>query len=200
MMVISTLVEGRLDEAVAHKIIRSTGGEIGTSYGRKGISYIKEKVDGFNQMAQGVPLLTLVDLADIDIDCPAEVVSQWVPHRNPKMLLRVVVSEIESWLLADRIGIARFLGVRVSQVPYHSEDLDDPKKSLVDLARSSRETMKRDLVPEDPTQNDQGPGYTSTMRSFVYEKWDIEAAAERSESLRRCLSAVRDLVNTASES
>lgn len=199
-MVISTLVEGRLDEAVAHKIIRSTGGEIGARYGRNGISYIKEKVDGFNQMAQGEPLLTLVDLADIDdIDCPAEVVRQWVPHRNPQMLFRVVVREIESWLLADRIGIARFLGVRASQVPYHSEDLDDPKKSLVELAQSSRETIQRDLVPEDPTQNDQGPGYTSKMREFVYEKWDIEAAAERSESLHRCLSAVQDLVNTASE-
>jgi len=199
-MTISLLVEGRLDEAVAQKIVRYAGGSVGRTYGLRGINYIEAKVKQFNEMSQGAPLLTLVDLADIDIDCPAEVVSQWVPHRNPQMLLRVVVSEIESWLLADRIGIARFLGVRGSQVPYHSEDLDDPKKSLVDLARSSRETMRRNLVPEDPTQNDQGPGYTSKMRSFVYEKWDIEAAAERSESLRRCLSAVQDLVNTASES
>lgn len=198
-MTISLLVEGRLDEAVAQKIVRYAGGLVGTTYGLRGINYIEERVRQFNEMSQGVPLLALVDFTDIDIDCPVKVVRQWVPYRNPQMLFRVVVSEIESWLLADRIGIARFLGVRASQVPYHPEDLDDPKKSLVKLARSSRETIKRGLVPEDPTQNDQGPGYTSIMREFVNEKWDIEIAAEHSDSLRRCLSAVHDLVNTAGE-
>jgi len=194
-MVIHLLVEGRLDEAVGHMIIESAGGNVGPTYGLKGASYIEANIDGFNRLAQGVPILALVDLADVNFTCPAEVVEQWLPHRNDQMLFRVVVQEIESWLLADRSSIAQFLGVRRSLVPYHPENLPDPKRSLVELARSSRYvSLKHDLVPNDPTQNDQGPGYTFRMEHFVRQQWDLEASMPNAPSLRRCVRRVRQLV------
>jgi hypothetical protein len=198
-MRVSLLVEGRLDAAVARRIITSTGGRVGKTYGRKGVGYIRTKIDGFNQMAQGVRMLTLVDLMDTPFACPVKAVDDWLPYRNEQMLLRFVVREIESWLPADRTGIAQYLGVRKSEVPYNPEDLDDPKKSLVDVARSSRfASLKQDIVPDDPTTNDQGPAYTSRMRRFVRERWDLDAAMRNASSLHRCVRAVRDLVEDTS--
>jgi len=195
MIFISLLVEGTLDAAVAQGIVRETGAQVGETYGRKGVDYIRKKIDGFNQMAQGVPILALVDLMDTRFDCPVEALRAWLPHRNEEMLLRFVDREIESWLLADRTGIARYLGVRKSKVPRNPDGLTDPKKALVNLARSSRHgSLRRDIVPADPTQNDQGPGYTSRMRTFVRDQWDIEAAMTTSPSLRRCVEAVSNLI------
>jgi hypothetical protein len=194
-MNISILVEGKLDEAVAQRIIVEAGGRPGTTYGLNGINYIKKKIEGFNGYAQGTPILCLADLADVDPDCPVTLVNQLLPVRNPGMLLRVVVTEIESWLLADRTSIAKFLGVRGARVPYHPEDLPDPKASVVDLARQSRfEGISHGLVPADPTQHAQGPGYTLQMREFVSKHWRPSAAAKRSESLARCLRAVAELI------
>jgi hypothetical protein len=80
-------------------------------------------------------MLMLVDFMDTGLECPPEVPVAWLPDRCSKMLLRAVVREIESWLLADASGISRFLGVSVSLVPRDPESLKDPKQSLVNLAR-----------------------------------------------------------------
>ena len=188
------LVEGRVDATVARRIVNHCGGSVGTVYGRKGLPYIEERIEAFNQSAQGIPILTLVDLMDTGFDCPVDVVKNWLPHRESNMVLRVVVREIESWILADRTAIARFFGIRESLVPHHPERLDDPKKALVDLARSSQyQSLKNDIVPEDPTVNAQGPAYTSRMQRFIRERWNISQAIQRAGSLRRCVEAVRRL-------
>lgn len=198
-MVISILVEGRLDEAVARRIIRDAGGRPGTTYGLAGASYIRKNISGFNGLAQGTPILCLIDLADVDPDCPISLVETWLPYRDAQMLFRVVVTEIESWLLADRPSIARFLGVRQSLVPYHPEELADPKASLVDLGRQSRfGRIEKGLVPADPTQHSQGPTYTQELCDFVFNEWNPSDAAEHSESLRRCIHAVSNLVDAQS--
>jgi hypothetical protein len=192
---ISILVEGNLDEAVAREIIDAAGGTVGTVYGRRGADYIEKKITGFNQLAQGLPILTLVDLMDIDSNCPAEVVREWLPHRHEQMLLRLVVREIESWILADRTSIARFLGIRKSLIPHHPETLDDPKESLVECARNSPHTgLRNDLVPRDPTVNDEGKGYTNRMERFIREQWNLKEATKNASSLRRCVQAVNHLV------
>lgn len=195
-MVISLLVEGRLDEAVAKRIILEVGGETGVTYGQKGAPYIRKKIGGFNNLAQGTPILCLIDLADVAPDCPVDLLEKWLPHRNPEMLFRVVVTEIESWILADRRSISHFLGVRQSLVPHDSSTLEDPKASLVALARQSRfERIRKGLVPTDPTQNSQGSSYTTELRDFVFNRWDPVQAASNSDSLHRCMRAVDSLVN-----
>jgi len=196
-MVVYLLVEGRLDEAVGQRIIEAVGGNVGTTFGLKGVAYIERKVDGFNDLAKGVPILTLVDLADLNIDCPVEAVNQWLPNRSEQMLLRMVVQKIESWLLADRTGIAQFLGIRTSLVPHDPERLEDPKEALVELARrSSYASVKNDLVPADPTQNNQGPGFTYRMSRFARQRWDLNAAMKNAASLHRCVRRVRELIQS----
>lgn len=190
--IVYVVVEGSLDAAVSQRIVSHAGGAVGTVMGKKGVDYIRDRISSFNLSARGIPILTLVDLMDTRFDCPVEAVRAWLPHRNKQMLLRFVVREIESWILADRRGIARFLGIRTSTVPHHAESLPDPKRVLVDLARTSRfASLKRDIVPDDPTQNAQGPAYTVRLQKFIREQWDLEAASENAESLRRCIRAVR---------
>lgn len=195
---ISILVEGNLDETVAGEIIDAAGGTVGTVYGRRGADYIEKKITGFNQLAQGIPILTLVDLMDLDSDCPAEIVQEWLPHRNEHMLLRLVVREIESWILADRAAISRFFGIRKALVPHHPETLEDPKATLVDLARSSsRAGLQNAIVPDDPTTNDEGPAYTTRMQRFVRDQWTVGDAVENASSLHRCRRAVQRVVDSA---
>jgi len=197
MSPISILVEGNLDETVARKIIDTAGGTVGTVYGRKGVNYIEKKISGFNQLAQGILILTLVDLMDLDSDCPAEVVQEWLPHRHEQMLLRLVVREIESWIMADRTSISRFFGLRKALIPHHPEQLEDPKAKLVGLARSSqRQGLRNALVPNNPAMNDEGPAYTSRMQRFVRNQWSVRDAAENAPSLHRCLQAVQCVVDS----
>ncbi len=195
MSVVCILVEGTLDEAVAREVIAASGGRPGTVFPKKGFDYIANRIQDFNQTAQGIPILTLVDLMDTDFDCPVEAVQEWLPHQHQQMLLRFVVKEIESWILADRMHVARMLGVRKAKVPYHPEDLSDPKAALVDLARSSPyDGLRNAVVPDDPTVKAQGPGYNSRFERFVHEKWSPEEAQKNAPSLRRCIRAVESLL------
>jgi len=195
MSTVSILVEGTLDEAVAKKIIITAGGTPGTVFPKRGVHYIEKKISGFNELAKGMPILSLVDFMDTDADCPPELVQEWLPHRNEQMLFRVVVREIESWIMADRTSVSRFLKIRKSKVPPHPEQLDDPKATFVELARSSPNVnLRKSLVPKDPTTNAEGPAYTTRMERFVRDQWDLKAALQNAPSLERCLHSTEELI------
>jgi len=194
MIVVNVLVEGILDEAVAIRIIEASGYLPGAVYGKKGFGYIKKKIKGFNQASQGSYYLALVDFMDTHIFCPPEVVSSWLPHRSPNMLFRVVVRELESWLLADRNNLARFLNVNLAKVPDNPEHIPDPKRVIVDLARVSKSSRVRAaLVPERGSTAQIGKLYTSEMVNFVKKQWNIEAASKNATSLDRCLTRLKAL-------
>ncbi len=154
------LVEGNLDEAVGRRIVRHCGLEVSVVYGKKGSAYVKGKIRGFNMSARGMPMLTLVDLMDTGLSCPPAVLDAWLPRREPGMLFRVVVREVESWLLADRPNLARFLRIAADKVPLVPEEEIDPKRRLVNLARKSRSAEKRRLlVPTKGSSAAEGPAY-----------------------------------------
>ena len=188
MTIINTLVEGLLDEAVAARLIAATGHQPGVSYGKKGFTHIKEKVRGFNQTAKTIYYLTLVDLMDTRLSCSPEVIKAWIPHRQPKMVFRVVEREIESWLLADRQGIARFFHVNLKDVPSDPEHLPDPKQAVVNLARKSKSKKIREaLIPDPGSTAREGRLYNSEMLNFINSLWDIEQARLHARSLDKCV-------------
>jgi hypothetical protein len=194
MLVIHTIVEGLMDEAAATRIIAACGLQPGTCYGKKGCTYIKQKIGQFNQTAKSINYLALVDFMDTGAACPAEVVMEWLPHPEPLMLFRVVVRELESWLLADRNNIASFLGVSVDIVPKSPESLPDPKQALINLARRSRKAKLREaLVPSDGSTAREGRLYTSEMTRFIRDHWDLQAAREMAPSLNKCIVRVESL-------
>jgi len=194
-MIVDMLVEGLLDEEVAARLIAHCGHRPGAAYGKRGWVYPRDNAAGFNVRAKyGDPILMLVDFMDTRLGCPPELPATWLPGRSHKMLLRAVVREIESWLLADGAGIARFLGISTALIPRAPEDLNDPKQTLVNLARRSRRAAVRDaIVPQPGLSATVGPGYTGALMGFVAEHWNIESALPRSASLGRCVLRLREL-------
>jgi len=98
-------------------------------------------------------------------------------------------------LLADAESIADFLGVPRSRVPAQPETLDNPKLTVVNLARVSRRNKIRDdMVPREGSGRNIGAAYTSRLVEFTSSSWRPEIAEQRSDSLRRTLGRLRELV------
>lgn len=194
MSIINYLVEGDIDEAVAVKIIQTAGHTSGVCYGKRGHGYIRAKIQGFNRSVQQVPCLALVDFMDTGLDCAVEVLTRWLPHRHANMFFRIVIREIESWLLADSVNLARFLGINKDRVPTNPEQINDPKLTLVNLARHSKiGKVRTALVPEQGSTAQVGKLYTSEVNKFVRESWNVEAARLNSPSLDMCVRRLEAL-------
>lgn len=195
MIVIDLLVEGLLDEAVARRLVTEQKLQVGTVFGKKGYAYIQQKIAGFNVRAKfGSPMLVLIDFMDTNLPCPGLVVSTLTPDKSENLIFRIVVRELESWLLADRSGVADFFGISENHVPTDCENLGDPKLELVNLARRSRRTRIRNaIVPKAGSSGIVGPGYVAEMTTFVLERWDVSSARINVESLDRCLQRLESL-------
>lgn len=194
MAVIHMIVEGLLDEAVANRIIVATNHTPGHCYPKKGFTYIKDKIRDFNKSAITINYLALVDFMDTGLPCPGAVITTWLPYRQPKMLFRVVVREIESWLLADRENIARFLQIATTKVPDRPEEIENPKQFLINLARTSRsKRVRAALVPDERSTATEGRLYTSELSQFVNQHWDPANACRNAPSLERCYKRLQAL-------
>ena len=198
-IVISSAVEGVVDEAVVKRLIIDAGGEIGPIYGKKGKSLLKQRINGYNNAARHRhnPWIVLVDL-NREADCPPPLKAVWLPNPGPFMCFRIAVREIEAWLLADRERFASFFRVRLSDVPAEPELLDDPKEAVIELSRRSRSRdIRLDMAPRPGSGRKIGPAYVSRLIEFVSDPqkgWRPERAARSSDSLRRCLVRIRELV------
>jgi hypothetical protein len=191
---INAAVEGIVDEAVVKRLIKFVGGTPSGVFGKNGKSQLRMKINGYNNAAHLTPWVVLVDL-DHDTECAPLLRNEWLPHPASKMCFRVAVHEVETWLLADRVRIARFLGVSQSVVPRDPETIDDPKKAMVDLAKRSRwRAISEDMVPREGSGRPVGPAYTSRLMEFAGRAWSPEEAMDVSDSLRRCVECLRKLV------
>lgn len=193
-MLVHILVEGFVDEALALRLLQTCQHEAGVTYGKKGWTYIQQKAQAFDKTCVTSGLLTLVDFMDTGAACPPSVVTQWLPHQSHLHVFRVVVREIESWILADRTGIAKFLGVPLAKIPHDPESLSDPKQVLINLARGSRQRAVRDaLVPPEGYSSSEGPLYSSEIARFISRTWDAQKARELSGSLDKCIERLMQL-------
>ena len=188
---INIVVEDSLSEAVIRKILNSQPHQfyIGYCYQRRGFGYIKLKKRGFNNAAQETPYLVLADLED---ECAPKQIEAWLPEpMHPNLLFRIAVQEVESWLLADKEGLSSFLGISANLIQMDIENIADPKKHLINLARRSRKrSLRESLVPRSGSTAKIGPDYNGQLSSFVANQWDIESAMKNSDSLRRTISAI----------
>jgi hypothetical protein len=197
-IVISSAVEGVVDEAVVKRLIVEAGGEIGPIYGKRGKSLLRQRVNGYNNAARHHPWIVIVDL-NREADCAPPLKEIWLPNPGPFMCFRIAVREIEAWLLADRERFASFFRVRLSDVAAEPELLDDPKEAVIELSRRSRSRdIRLDMVPRPGSGRKIGPAYVSRLIEFVSDPrrgWRPERAARSSDSLNRSLARIRELVN-----
>ena len=79
-------------------------------------------------------MLVLVDL-DRPEPCPADLIESILPApRASKLLFRVAVMEVESWVMADRVAFARFLSVPLHRIPDEPDTILQPKEAIVSIA------------------------------------------------------------------
>lgn len=193
-VVVTAAVEGLVEEAVLGRLVSHVGALLGPVHGKNGKDHLQRGLRGYNAAAQRSRWVVLVDLNQQQ-ECAPPLRAQWLPQPARLMCFRVVVREIESWLLADRERIAHFLGISAAHVPAEPENIADPKQAMVELAkRSRRRDIQEDMVPRPRSGREVGPAYTSRLLEFVENQWRPDVAAQRAASLRRCVARLHELV------
>lgn len=186
------VVEGHMEALIAQRLAAHYGFSFHSIVDKRGGGKFWEDIARFDEAARNIgPVLGLVDLETANC-APELIVANLGRMPHPNFALRIAVRMTESWLLADRAGIANYLGVNVRQVPVDPEADADPKLRLVNLARKSRrrEVRERIVPSDDQVGGKVGREFLPAMQAFIREHWDIEAAAAVAPSLRRAMAAV----------
>jgi hypothetical protein len=185
-------VEDLLSEAVLRTILRQSGRPYDVQFciGQRGFGYLRMNIRKLNQASKTTPILVLTDLDRTE--CAPVLRSEWLnvpPHKN--LLFRVAVREVESWIMAHRTAFASFLGLRTDLIPTNPDGLDDPKRTLIDLAgRSRKRELREAIVPAPKSTAKVGPDYNGRLGEFVMMNWDVHEAAKNSLSLGKAFRAI----------
>ncbi len=185
------VVEDVLSEGVLRKLLRHFDPKFSvvSCLGREGYGFIKKNLPAFNEAAAQACFVVMTDLDDNG--CAPSLRKLWYNRPfNDNLLFRVAIIEVEAWLLANRRGFARYLGVPRERIPVDSQEIRHPKEFIIDLARSSRrrEIMEA-IVPRSSRRSRVGPDYNGCLLRFVDRHWNFEAARKNSDSLDRALKA-----------
>jgi len=188
------VVEDALSEAVMRKIIATAGEhlEIDRPIVTRGSGNMRRDIQRFREGSRAIPHIVVADLDRIA--CAPALREQWNLTKVPDtMLFSVAVREVEAWLLADREGISALLGIASHRVVQNPELEDDPKRTLVNLARRCRaRKLREELVPVQGSVNQVGPVFNDRMAQFVVDVWSVERARLASPSLERTLVRIQD--------
>jgi len=196
-IVISAAVEGDIDQAVVQRLIQQAGAVSGPVYGKNGKQTLRKNIKGYNNAANYSPWIVLADL-NHEADCAPTLRQQWLNNPSQFLCFRVAVREIESWLLADRENLSKFLRLSERRIPDNPEAVENPKEVMVHLARKSRlRAIREDMVPRPGSGRLIGPAYSSRLIEFVTgqrDSWRPEIASQASDSLNRCLICLRRII------
>ena len=189
MILVHSATEDELSESVACKIIENyvPDATVGLKLRKGGSGYLKSSLHKFCQMAEREAVLMLVDLDRVTY--APSLIDNWFGGKAmpPKLFFRVAVREIESWLLADRPGLANFFEISKASLPSRPDELLDPKQSLLHAARGAPRHIRSELLRIKGTMSTQGLGYNRVLTYFVERGWDAERARLNSPSLDRSL-------------
>ena len=186
------IVEGATDEPVINALMRAAGWnhdqfEVKRANG-KGV--IDRNIKKYWEAARVHPYVIFRDLDRDGEGCPVTLRAQLVEHtpgESPDLLIRIVDQCNESWILADRHGIAEFCNRSAASV--------EPPTShhKLYLLRLMKEAKLKDAVEEKGRELDFGPAYELHLKRLMTHHWSIERAAAESDSLRRALKRLTDL-------
>lgn len=196
MTVFALATEDELSEAVGMRLLIDAGcnAQPWPLLRKGGSGYLRSKMDSWCEIATRKPIVVLTDLDNTE--CPVMLIRNWVGARKlpEKLILRVAVREIESWILADHEAFRSLIGKR-GVLPPNPDLLVDPKQHLLKLvSKHARRSIRDDLVSQDGAIASQALGYNSRLGDFVARVWHPEKAAMRSESLSRARNRLRDLM------
>ncbi len=195
-MDISIATEDILTEEAMVKIIASKDSlRIRSSLGKKGCGYLTSNLDKFNALANSHYVLLVLDLDNKnDLQEFKNNIEGQIRNKDEKLKIIVPVREVESWLLADREGLSKFLAVSKDKIDREPELLLDPKEKIINLARQSRDSnIKKGIPPKQGAAAKMGLSYNTLLSSFIREHWDISRAFELSQSLRETISFIDEI-------
>lgn len=188
------IVEGETDEPVINALMRAAGwadSEFRVTWAN-GKGVIDRDIKEYWEAARFIPYVIFRDLDCDEGGCPVAVrsmLSSKTPGESPDLLIRIVDQCIESWILADREGIAEFCNRSAASVK--------PRASHHKpyLLRLMKEAKLEDAVEEKGRELDFGPRYNNCLQNLMTNHWSIERAAAESDSLRRALERLTELHN-----
>lgn len=186
------IVEGETDEPVINALMHAAGWADHEFFVRSvnGKGVIDRDLKNYWEAARVHPYVIFRDLDRDGEGCPVTLRAQLVEHtpgESPDLLIRIVDQCIESWILADRHGIAEFCNRSAASV--------EPPTShhKLYLLRLMKEAKLKDAVEEKGRELDFGPAYAEHLQRLMTDHWSIERAAVESDSLRRALERLMDL-------
>lgn len=190
---VALVVEDALSYEVMARLLAATGRgyHVTLPLVERGCGNIQRSITKYRNASN---ILAHVVLTDLDqAECPYTLRKKWGVETLPKsMLFRVAVRETEAWLLADRAGFATFAGIPISKVAREPEALADPKQTLINLVRHSRnKRLAAEIVPPQGSRVSIGPLYNERLCRFVRERWDLDAAIEIAPSLQRTFARLK---------
>jgi hypothetical protein len=160
-----------------------------------GFGKIKKNIKAYNKAAKYDYYFVITDL-DSAYGCAPLLIDSWLPdRRNDRLVFRVAVREIESWLLADRKGFADFFAVSRELVPLNPDTIPDPKHAVITLAKRSRKRNIREAIVPIDDYASIGPGYNLVFQDYIQNHWDIAVARQYSPSLEKALRALDRIAN-----
>ena len=165
----------------------------GPAIDTRGITKLLPALPRYAQQARHVqPVLCI---ADTDGQCAVDLRARWlpVPTEHRMLLLRLAVTEAESWLIADREGAAQALAIPLTRLPHRPDEEPDPKGLILTLAARSKKRAIREEVVSSGDPNRPGSGYNLHLSGFVRSYWDARRAALVSPSLARAVKRIGEL-------
>lgn len=195
MPFITIATEDELSEAVGSRLVAEVlpNFEVVQKLRRGGNGYLKSKCQNFNQMATRHPVLLITDLDNSA--CASALIESWfgILPRNANLKFRVAVREIESWLLADHLGMQNLLVNGANNITPNPDQLPNAKEYLLHRAKRAPREIKNDLVRSKGALATQGLGYNARLCAFAREAWEPARASQRSSSLARAIQRLREL-------
>ncbi len=191
-------VEGMTDEALVKRLLSEFGLTPVRAHAGGGRTRLDPKVARWNATSNKQQMFVLRDWdADDRVTCPQELVEKVAGGSivQPKLLLRIPVRAMESWILADCSAVRSYFKVKSSAATPDGES--NPKQRLIEMCVHSRsKAIQSDMVPKTGSRSKVGPGYLRRIEEFSEKAWDPSRARTRSQSLDRCMSRIEHLIST----
>lgn len=188
------IVEGKTDKPVINALMRAAGwvnGEFAFTRAN-GKGAIDRDIKKYWKAARIHPFVIFRDLDRDGEGCPVTLRAELVertPGESPDLLIRIVDQCIESWILADRQGVAEFCERPIASVrPRDSRPKDH-------LLRLFQKAQFKDAVLREGGKLAFGSAYETHLHHLMTHHWSIERAAAESDSLRRALERLTELHN-----
>lgn len=164
----------------------------GVAIDARGITKLAPSLPRYAEQAQYVQPVFCI--ADTDGKCPVELARKWRPLHAPRdFVFRLAVTEIESWILADRTGFSSYFRTVTNKIPANVDEVVDPKLLVLNLISKSKRRLFRDEMVSSTDLSKRGSGYNIHLKDFVKNKWVLQNALDHSPSLRRAISNLEEL-------